>query len=638
MNHLDLLVWKVNPNTWTAVSEPARSRGKPGRARRATSAAAIALTAMASIGFASPTHAAGSGLQLCDPTTGTGATLGSAPGPSVSLGCNLPEMAFSLNNAGADSGGVGFIASTARITGFSSGTLELKGTNGISMLNAVNMNGNKITGVAAGDLLSTSTEAVNGSQLYATNQNVLSNTAALNTLDGLVAQNTANFNSLTATINAGAVGLVKQDVDTRALTVGQEQDGNLVDFTGTAGARQLTGVANGVVAADSLYAVNGGQLHAVSTSVANALAGGAVVNADGSISAPTYIVGGTTYHSLGGAVAGLDSRVTTIQSTVNNFQTQMNAATEGLVKQDPTTQTVAVAGNTGGKRVDMAGTDGARQVTGVANGEISADSTDAVNGSQLYAISQQMGEISTTGHYIKADGAGDGSDSAVVGLGSKGLAVGPSASVSASQGVAIGTNAAASAANSVAVGANSTADRADTVSVGSKGAERQVTHVAAGTQQTDAVNVGQLAPAVAALGGGAGVDTATGAVTGPSYHLDGQAYNNVGDALNSLDSNVQSNRQGLNRLDQRLDQTNQALDDLARNAYSGIAATTALTMVPEVDQGRNFALGMGVASYRGYEAVALGASARVNDRVKLKAGVGMGSGSATAGVGASMQW
>ncbi|MEN4920923.1 YadA-like family protein [Achromobacter spanius] len=482
----------------------------------------------------------------------------------------------------------------------------------------------KLTGVAAGTLDATSLDAVNGSQLYATNQNVLANTTALNTLDGLVAQNTTNLNNLTASLTSGELGLVKQDATTRALTVGKDQDGNLVDITGRAGARQLNGVADGVVAAGSLHAVNGGQLYRVSDSVASALGGGAFVNADGSIAAPSYSVGGTVYRSVGAAVTGLDNRVTQMQTTVDSVTAQITSGQMGMVKEDATSGTISVASDRGGTTIDMAGTEGARKVTGVANGVISADSTDAVNGSQIYALTQQVGEMSAASAYVKADGASDGSDAAVAGAGTK--------------AVAIGSNASASATNSVALGAGSVADRANSVSVGAKGAERQVTNVAAGTQKSDAVNVGQLDPVVASLGGGARIDASTGAVTGPTYQVDGQTYSTVGDALGSLDSGVQQNREGLNRLDSRLDQTNKALDNVARNAYSGIAASTALTMIPEVDTGKKFALGMGASTYRGYQAVALGASARVNDRVKLKAGVGIASGGATAGIGASMQW
>ncbi|MFD4837430.1 YadA family autotransporter adhesin [Achromobacter sp. NPDC058515] len=542
---------------------------------------------------------------------------------------DIADLAQSLNND--ESGLVLQDATTKRITvakDLDGDVVDLTGSDGARTL----------AGVEAGALSVSSQDAVNGAQLYATNENVLANTVALNTLDGLVAQNTTNLNNLTASINSGGLGMVMQDADTRKLTVGQDADGDLVDIAGTDGARQLTGVADGTIAAGSLYAVNGAQLHAMGTSFAGWLGGGASVNADGSMSAPSFSVGGVAYNSVGGAVEGLDNRVTEVQSTVDDIQDQMNNGQAGLVRQDSPDGAVTVAGHSGGNLVDMSGTDGARRITGVEDGDISSGSTDAVNGGQLYELSQQIGEAAAMGDYVKADGAGDGSDAAFVEAGAKGVATGANASVTADYGVAIGSNAAATAASSVALGAGSVADRANSVSMGSKGAERQVTNVAAGTQQTDAVNVGQLVPVVAGLGGGAGIDEATGAVTGPSYVLDGQTYGNVGDALSSLDGNVQTNREGLSRLDSRLDQTNRAVANVARNAYSGIAATTALTMVPEVDQGKNFALGMGMSTYRGYQAIALGASARVNDRVRLKAGVGVSSGGATAGVGASMQW
>ena len=58
--------------------------------------------------------------------------------------------------------------------------------------------------------------------------------------------------------------------------------------------------------------------------------------------------------------------------------------------------------------------------------------------------------------------------------------------------VAIGGNAQAWEDGSVALGANSVADRPNSVSVGAAGKERQITNVAAGTADTDAVNVPQL--------------------------------------------------------------------------------------------------------------------------------------------------
>jgi autotransporter adhesin len=113
------------------------------------------------------------------------------------------------------------------------------------------------------------------------------------------------------------------------------------------------------------------------------------------------------------------------------------------------------------------------------------------------------------------------------------------------------------------------------VSVGSAGNDRQITNVAAGTAPTDAVNVQQL-------------NAATGSV--------------------------------------------------ARTAYSGVAAATALAMIPEVDSGKNFALGIGTAGYQGYQAVAVGASARLAENIKARLGVSTSSAGTVYGVGASMQW
>ena len=91
------------------------------------------------------------------------------------------------------------------------------------------------------------------------------------------------------------------------------------------------------------------------------------------------------------------------------------------------------------------------------------------------------------------------------------LAMGTSATASAANSVALGSNSNVSANNSVALGANSVADGSTLsnaaynpggsvagvtpvgeVSVGSAGAERRITNVAAGSADTDAVNVSQL--------------------------------------------------------------------------------------------------------------------------------------------------
>ena len=123
-----------------------------------------------------------------------------------------------------------------------------------------------------------------------------------------------------------------------------------------------------------------------------------------------------------------------------------------------------------------------------------------------------------------------GGSPVAVAKGYDGIALGTDAQVAerATNGIAIGAGASADGSNSVALGAGAnTAGRQNVVSVGSITTStnpsippvedtRQIIHVAAGTQATDAVNVSQLTGVTQALGGGAGIDSATGKLNAPS--------------------------------------------------------------------------------------------------------------------------
>ena len=61
-------------------------------------------------------------------------------------------------------------------------------------------------------------------------------------------------------------------------------------------------------------------------------------------------------------------------------------------------------------------------------------------------------------------------------------------------------------------------------------------------------------------------------------------------------------------------------------------------MIPEVDQGKTLSMGVGVGSFQGYQAVAVGATARITNNIKMRAGVGTSSAGTAYGIGASMQW
>ncbi|MDA6810266.1 hypothetical protein OSL51_26330, partial [Escherichia coli] len=69
----------------------------------------------------------------------------------------------------------------------------------------------------------------------------------------------------------------------------------------------ITDVANGAVSSTSSDAINGSQLYGVSDYIADALGGNAVVNADGSITTPTYAIAGGSYNNVGDALEAIDT-------------------------------------------------------------------------------------------------------------------------------------------------------------------------------------------------------------------------------------------------------------------------------------------------------------------------------------------
>lgn len=134
-----------------------------------------------------------------------------------------------------------------------------------------------------------------------------------------------------------------------------------------------------------------------------------------------------------------------------------------------------------------------RKLINVSNGTISATSTDAVNGSQLYELKKELGAGS---EYISVN-ATDNSASPITSAKAQGAhatAVGETAIASGSNSLAIGHNATTStaASNSIALGAGSQANEADIVSVGSDTVKRRVTNLAEGVSATDAATVGQI--------------------------------------------------------------------------------------------------------------------------------------------------
>ncbi|KUW55348.1 YadA-like family protein [Escherichia coli] len=388
-----------------------------------------------------------------------------------------------------------------------------------------------ITDVANGAVSSTSSDAINGSQLYGVSDYIadaLGGNAVVNT-DG-------SITTPTYAIAGGSynnVGDALEAIDTTlddALLWDTTANGGNGAFSAAHGkdktASVITNVANGAVSATSSDAINGSQLYSTNKYIADALGGDAEVNADGTITAPTYTIANTDYNNVGEALDALDNNALLWDEDAGAY----NASHDG----------------------------NASKITNVAAGDLSTTSTDAVNGSQLNAtnilvtqnsqmINQLAGNTSET--YIEDNGAGINyvrtndtgltfTDASAAGIGS--TAVGYNTVAKGDSSVAMGYNSFAKGDSSVAIGQGSYSgvdtgialgsssvssrvivkgsrntsvseegvvigyDTTDgellgALSIGDDGKYRQIINVADGSEAHDAVTVRQLQNAIGAV-------------------------------------------------------------------------------------------------------------------------------------------
>ncbi|MBY4831124.1 YadA-like family protein [Burkholderia dolosa] len=214
-----------------------------------------------------------------------------------------------------------------------------------------------------------------------------------------------NVDQLNAAVRDGtsqldALAVKYDDASKRQVSLGAGNGGAPV---------RLTNVAEGDVSSASTDAVNGAQLRRAIDGTAAALGGGATANADGSIGAPSYNVGGGTFHNVGDALTNLDGRVGSNTTTLENHETRLGNAETNIAGN-----TTAIAGlqkdalqfdpSVGAYSAARNGT--ATKITNVADGNVAAGSTDAVNGGQLYGVKsdleQQITQVSNqTGEAVK---------------------------------------------------------------------------------------------------------------------------------------------------------------------------------------------------------------------------------------------
>ena len=234
----------------------------------------------------------------------------------------------------------------------------------------------KISGVAAGAVSSTSTDAINGSQLHQTNENVAA-------LDKRVTQNEADIAQNKADIaqNKADIATNKADIATNKANIAQ----NAADIKKVeALAKKHTTVAAGdnITVSDVGPNADGGKEYKV------ALKNNIDLGDKGSVTT------GQTVMNNDGLKVGKDVSVTATAVTAG----KTSISDEGVKVGDKT-----YISDKGLNANDQ-------KVTNVAAGEISATSKDAVNGSQLYATNQEVANntnrINKLGSRVNKVGAG----------------------------------------------------------------------------------------------------------------------------------------------------------------------------------------------------------------------------------------
>ena len=122
---------------------------------------------------------------------------------------------------------------------------------------------------------------------------------------------------------------------------------NSVSFGNATLQRKITNIASGSVNENSTDAMTGKQLFQANKNVAAALGGGAVVLADGQITAPKYSVGGKEVVGVEDAVTALDTRATTNETDIANNKTAIGKNAEDITAVDTrvTTNETNIANN-----------------------------------------------------------------------------------------------------------------------------------------------------------------------------------------------------------------------------------------------------------------------------------------------------
>lgn len=311
---------------------------------------------------------------------------------------NLGVVSDGTNNLkvrlAKDLQGISSISNQTTTGGTTTGTKITLG----NTTNIVNVGGAKITNVAAGDVNSTSTDAVNGSQLYQTNQNVKAaktvvkagQNVTVTSSVGSDEQSVYTVNADLSSVASAIGGTSSVDTKTGAVKAGLTVNGNTYNNVQDAvnAANTTVSSTDGSVKVTPTNNTNGSHNYDVSVDYSKVAENAAIsYKANNSTAQTVTLKKGLDFTNGKNTTAsvGADGVVKyDLNDDINLNSVTAKTINGDTIKAGDTTITTDGMTITNGPSITKTGIDaGSKKITNVADGDISPTSKDAINGSQL---------------------------------------------------------------------------------------------------------------------------------------------------------------------------------------------------------------------------------------------------------------
>ena len=417
-----------------------------GRSSAATGASATALGSLAS---ATGTLATAVGMQASasgNESLAIGTTASATSGRSLAVGTNSKATGATAVAVGSGSGGsgplgfAGSLNSTAGVVNTNrtvNYATTAEGDNAVALGFYANA---KNSGVAVGQRALAATGGV------AIGKGVLEDTGNNYAGGVVIGQDSATLGpySLAMGFNAFASGSTSMAIGHTVSADGgfAVAMGRKVSASGTS-----TAIGHHATATNGGLAI-GSQENDASNDRTTASAKGAVA------------IGKNTKATSEDAVAiGTNAQATRLNSVAlgSGSTTATGATNQGSATINGITYNFAGATGNPNMQVSVGSTGATRQIKNVAAGEVSATSTDAINGSQLYAVASAVKPLK----YVSINSTATGTGSNVDNDGAQApnsIAIGPSSTVTKQNSIAFGNNAQSLSDDSITIGRNAKAE------------------------------------------------------------------------------------------------------------------------------------------------------------------------------------